>query len=477
MKKLILTLVLIVYSLAIANSRALKTYQEKYKNEKKIALVIGNGYYYKFPKLPNAINDARDVRNALKNMGFEVIYGENLTKKEIKKKLRYFERLVSPNSVALFYYAGHGLEVDNKNYIVPLKSDIEKKIDVPDEAISLNRVIRGIKPARLKILVVDACRNDPFSRSIETHFAPLNADGTIISFATSSGDTASENRNDRNGLFTKYFLQTLNKPNLNQVEFFREVRKKVYLNSNKTQKPAIYDETIGDFYFNLNLNQKTYTPQKSLISFSDVPSKYSLTIHTIPYNAKIYITNIHSQYYDGIMLKPAKYNIKVVANGYYTKKGIVDLKSNLTLNIKLKKIETKKIYSNNYSTALNDKTWIDPDTGLMWQVNISKKKYNWNEAKKYCSNLNYAGYSDWKLPNIDELKSILSDKKNKGFYIKPIFIDSIKDMNFALFWSSTIDSFLWIKSSSNAMVVEFWRGYSLGGDENHIYYVRCVRKK
>jgi len=257
MKKLFLLFIFIIFSFGVGSDRALQIYINKHKNEKKIALVIGNGNYIKFQPLKNALNDARDVKNALEKIGFKVIFGENLTRKQIKRKIRVFENMLNKNSVALFYYAGHGIEVENKNYLVPLKSDIIDKIDVPDEAVSLNRIIRGMKKARLKIVVIDACRNDPFSRGIETHFAPLNADGTIIAFGTSSGDTASENPNDKNGLFTKYFLKTLQIPNLNQVEFFRTIRKEVYLHSNKRQKPALYDETIGDFYFNIKKVHKT----------------------------------------------------------------------------------------------------------------------------------------------------------------------------------------------------------------------------
>ena len=533
MKKLIVILITIVYSFAIMDSRALKIYQKKYYNEKKVALVIGNGNYEKFPKLPNAINDVRDVKKSLENMGFKVVFGEDLSKKEMRRKLRDFEKLVSRNSVALFYYAGHGLEVDNTNYLVPLRSDIKEKIDVLDEALSLDRVIRGMKTARLKIVVVDACRNDPFSRSLSTNFAPLKAEGTIIAFGTSSGATASENKNDRNGLFTKYFLKTLSTPNLNQVEFFRKIRKEVYENSNHTQKPAIYDETIDDFYFNLNLNIKPI--KKSVVSVNNISSKYSLTIMTVPYNAKINITNIKQQYYDGIKLKPGKYNIEITADGYYTKKGYIELKSDTVLNIKLKKMpksETKlyslMIMTVPYNAKINitnikqqyydgiklkpgkynieitadgyypktvylnlksddtikvklkktdKKVWTDPDTGLMWQVDISDNEYGWKGAINYCENLFLDGYNDWRLPTIKELRTIsqknyyASKSDKKKAYIKKPLLKSINKLTYPWFWSSTSYSTF----SNKAWLFDFYYGTDYASKKYNNYYVICVK--
>jgi uncharacterized caspase-like protein len=220
MNKLLLLLLSAIILFA-NNDRAL--YLKKYKNEKKVALVIGNSDYSgKLSKLKNPINDANDVKNQLEKLGFEVIIVTNADQKRIDRKLREFVTKLKTAGVGLFYFAGHGLSVDNQNYLIPLKADISDKYNIKYGSLAVNEVVDRMNDSktRLNMLILDACRNDPFSRGGGGLSSMPNAKGTLIAYATSAGDVAKDNVNGRNGLYTKHFLKYLKSSNLNQREFF-----------------------------------------------------------------------------------------------------------------------------------------------------------------------------------------------------------------------------------------------------------------
>ena len=478
MKNLILIFILVVLSKAFYD-RGLKIYKQKYQNEKKVALVIGNSKYdnSKFVSLQNPVNDARSMRDVLKNLGFEVLYLENATNKQMKKMVKKFKSKLKNSGVGFFYYAGHGIQVDNKNYLIATDSDIEDKEDVEFASLALDYVVKNMQSSndRLNIVVLDACRTDPFSRGDGGGLAPIdNAKGFFIAYATAPGETASDG-NGEHGVFTKYIIKNIVTPNEPIEQIFKKVRTDVLQATNEKQIPWTSSSITGDFYFKIDTNYK----QKSFISFEDtIPDKYALTIHTTPLNAKVYITNIKFRYYDGIMLKPGKYNIKVVADGYYTKNGVIYLKSDTEINISLKKIKKSLISSNN-SSNLKDKVWIDPDTGFMWQVDIPKKRYNWWDSKSYCKNLNLSGYNDWRLPSIDELKTILTKNYYRSLstinraYIKKELLNSIYELKNPIFWSSTP----YVSFFEKGLIVYFNNGCEHESDKSDTYYVRCVRGK
>ena len=311
-------LFLITNVLSANTDRAL--YIKKYANETKIALVIGNSNYNNrsLSKLKNPVNDARAVRDKLRQKDFEVLYLEDGTQRQIDKIIRKFSNKLKHSKVGLFYFAGHGLEVDKKNYLIPIGANVSDEDDVKYEALAVNKIVDKMKRSgtRLNLVILDACRNNPFKRG-SGGLAPMqNAKGTLIAYATDSGSTASDNSNEKNGLFTKHFLKALDEP-LNQREFFHKIRMGVYKASGDKQLPYLNDGTIGDFFF--TVSDTIY--EKSKVSFNNIaPTLFTLTINTTPYNAKVSITNIKPKYYDGIKLKKGKYSIKVSKNGYITQK-------------------------------------------------------------------------------------------------------------------------------------------------------------
>ena len=228
----------------------IKTTQNR---EQRVALVIGNDDYKgALAKLSNPINDARAIKNILESRGFKVIYSEDVTKRAMRDDLNKFYRALGKGGVGMFYFSGHGIEVDGQNYLIPIDAKIEAKSDTEYEAVALNRITKRLQDIgnRLNILVLDACRNDPFSRGVGTGgLAKVEPIGMFVSYATGAGSVSSDGRAGGHGLFTESLIKYMSK-GLDLRDVFQKTRKEVYNKSNKRQFPAIYDQTInGRFYF------------------------------------------------------------------------------------------------------------------------------------------------------------------------------------------------------------------------------------
>jgi uncharacterized caspase-like protein len=250
---------------ANANDRALKIKQMKAEN--RTALVIGNSEYKKFSILKNSVNDSRAIKDVLEHKGFNVIYLENATKREIKKAIKKFKNLLSSGGIGLFYYAGHGLAVENKNYIVPIKVDIDSKEDVEYEAVPVDQILAKMEKAsnRLNIVILDACRNDPFSRSAGGGLVAVDAaKGMYIAYATAPGKVASDG-DGKNGVFTKNLLEAINLKGKKIEEVFKQVRSRVIEDTNGLQIPWTSSSITGDFYFTIPDIQKQIEPPKQTI--------------------------------------------------------------------------------------------------------------------------------------------------------------------------------------------------------------------
>ena len=251
MKSLIIFLLLIGF-FAQADDRAVRV-SNKIEREQRVALVIGNNDYQGvLSKLRNPINDAMAIKKILQSRGFEVIYKEDSIKREMKSILKRFYEKIGAGGVGLFYFSGHGIEVDGQNYLIPIDAKIDEKSDAEFEAISLNKITKKMQNAknRLNIVILDACRNDPFSRSVGTGgLAKAEPIGLFVSYSTGAGSVASDGKSGENGLFTKYLVKNM-KRSLDLQDVFQQTREDVYMASNQKQFPAIYNQTInGKFYF------------------------------------------------------------------------------------------------------------------------------------------------------------------------------------------------------------------------------------
>ena len=169
--------------------------------EKRIALVIGNGAYTKAKPLPNPSNDAADMAAVLKTLGFEVLLGVNLDRRGMENLIREFGNKLANGGTGLFYYAGHGIQVGGENYLVPVEADIPEEDEVRYSAVPLNLVLTKMNSANntLNIVILDACRNNPFARSWRTFRDNSNSErakispptGTLVLYATEPGKVAS----------------------------------------------------------------------------------------------------------------------------------------------------------------------------------------------------------------------------------------------------------------------------------------------
>jgi hypothetical protein len=224
---------------------------------KRVALVIGNSTYPDQP-LSNPSNDSADLAKALRSRGFKVIEKTNASLFEMRRAAREFAEQLVSSDAALFYFAGHGVEVDGRNYLIPIGADIAQEFEVADQAYDAGQItqmmesIPSASGQRVNILIVDACRNNPLTRSWRSAsrgLAKMDAPtGTIIAFSTAPGRVAADGKG-RNSPFTKHLLSAIQKPGQPIEQVFKSVRRAVLEETNGAQTPWENSSLVGDFYF------------------------------------------------------------------------------------------------------------------------------------------------------------------------------------------------------------------------------------
>ena len=221
----------------------------------RLALVIGNSAYQMAP-LKNPLNDAEDMAVNLKNLGFEVILKKNADQRTMEDTIRYFGKQLRNGGVGLFYFAGHGMQVNGRNYLIPIDAKIESENDVKYEAVDAGRVLGQMEDAenKINIVILDACRNNPFSRNFRTSergLARMDAPkGSLIAYATAPGEVAADG-SERNGIFTKYLMKHMIEPNLPIELVLKQARIDVARATGGKQIPWEASSLMGNFYFNL----------------------------------------------------------------------------------------------------------------------------------------------------------------------------------------------------------------------------------
>ena len=229
-------------------------------SERRVALVIGNGDYKSNP-LRNPVHDARAMGRALSSLGFEVIKGEDLTKAEMQEAIIDFAQKLRGSGVGLFYYAGHGVQVNGRNYLIPIGARIPSQAFVRVAAVDLDWVNAAITDARnrLNIIVLDACRDNPLPKGVRSGSKGLAVTpapkGTIIAYATSPGSTAADGSGS-NGLYTSQLLKYMQAKGLKVEEVFKRVRQGVDQASGGKQIPWEHSSIVGDFYFKPDKGQQ-----------------------------------------------------------------------------------------------------------------------------------------------------------------------------------------------------------------------------
>lgn len=236
------------------------TLAEIYKNEKRYALVIGNSKYKAVAPLKNATNDANDIATELEKSNFEVIKVIDGDYTKMREAFTKFHQKLSngpkDQTVGLFYYAGHGLQNEGENYLVPIEADVKYDDDIPRMCLPMHRVVLANmerSSTRMNIVIMDACRNNPFPSSARDigggGLAEIKrAKGSFIAYATSPGATASDG-DGKNGLYTQELLKAMKKPGRTIEQVFKEVRQNVLKLSDDKQNTWDSSNIIGEFYF------------------------------------------------------------------------------------------------------------------------------------------------------------------------------------------------------------------------------------
>ncbi len=228
--------------------------------ENRVALVIGQSAYRSVPALPNPANDAKAVTQMLTDSGFEVSTASDLSQSELRQQVSAFAGKVAAkgaDTVALVFYAGHGLQIDGENYLVPVDVDPKREADIPIQAVRLNDILNTLTsvPSKMRILMLDACRNNPFPDISKTSGgglaivdAKIGAPGTFLSFSTSPGAVA-EDGSGANSPYTTALLSAGKESGIPIEETFKRVRLAVNKATDGRQTPWDSSSLTEDFRF------------------------------------------------------------------------------------------------------------------------------------------------------------------------------------------------------------------------------------
>lgn len=328
--------------------------------EKRTALVIGNGRYASSP-LGNPVNDATDMAQTLKRLGFDVTLKKNASRRPMEEAIREFgSRLKKRKGVGLFFYAGHGLQINGANYLIPVGARIDRESDVQFEAVNVERILAEMAEADngLNIVMLDACRDNPYRsgfRSASRGLAVISnaPTGTFISYSTAPGQVARDG-SGRNSPYTSALLQTITEPGLTIEDVFKGVRQKIRKETG--QVPWELSSLEGKFYF--------------------VPGKAGRSGDTEPVSKKV-----------SAVEKPAAKKRPPVSAARETRRD-------------------------GRFIAYSDGTVLDTWTNLMWAARDNGSDISWAIAKSYCENHRGGGHEDWRMPTQEELAALYDSSRS-----------------------------------------------------------------
>src|SRR6267378_1769824 len=276
--------------------------------EKRVAFVVGNGTYKNVAPLPNPAIDAKAMASALRNVGFEVVEGSNLTRDKMTERLLDFGKKAQGADVALFFYAGHGIAISGTNYLLPIDADIKSEMDVKlGAAINIDLTLdQTMSDAKVKLVFLDACRDNPFAAKIKSNSATRSVnvqtglaemksgEGTMIAFATGPGQTALDGQEGSNSPFTRALLANIATPGVEIQQAMTKVRAQVNEETARNQLPWGHTNLTGSVY--LNPAQAAATEAPSVVAAgpaSEVELEFwrSIKDSNKPEELNAYLTN------------------------------------------------------------------------------------------------------------------------------------------------------------------------------------------
>jgi Caspase domain/Putative peptidoglycan binding domain len=295
------------------------------KADRRVAFVVGNGAYRNVAPLPNPPIDAKAMASVLRNVGFDVVEGTNLSRDNMTQKLLEFGKKAQDADVALFFYAGHGIAINGTNYLLPVDADIKSEMDVKlGSAINIDVTLdQTMSDAKVKLVLLDACRDNPFaakirsaatSRSVnvQSGLAEMKSgEGTLIAFATGPGQTALDGQEGTNSPFTRALVANIARPGVEIQQAMTQVRAQVNEETNKGQLPWGHTNLIGPVYLNpvaapaeAPIAQAPNTPAPTASTASEVELEFwrSVKDSSKPEELNAYLTNYPSGQFKSLAL-------------------------------------------------------------------------------------------------------------------------------------------------------------------------------
>lgn len=392
-------------------------------SERRTALVIGNSAYSSAP-LKNPVNDATDMAATLMKAGFSVTLKKNANHREMIESIEEFGKKLKRGGAGLFYYAGHGFQVGGVNYLLPIGAHINKEIDVRYEAVDAGRILREMETANngLNIVILDACRDNPFGKSVRVSSRGLaiviNAPtGTFISYSTGTGQVARDGEG-RNSPYTKALLENIAKSGLTINKVFMNVRSKIKRETG--QEPWEFSSLEGDFFF--IPGKDSIAAVKGHASSSSSAAKDVLDDE----NQKLEVEHRRLEQEEAALakqkesdemrrqIKEKKERLEAQNSAQRQaaterKQGKKKRTTTVTMGAEPSVSKGDKIRRDGRFIAYNNGTVLDTRTNLMWAARDNGSDIDWQNAKNYCENYRGGGYTGWRMPTLDELAGLYNE--------------------------------------------------------------------
>ncbi|MGV8056845.1 MAG: caspase family protein [Smithellaceae bacterium] len=371
--------------------------------EQRTALVIGNGAYSSSP-LKNPVNDATDMATTLTRLGFSVTLKKDASLQEMVESIEEFGNNLKKGGVGLFYYAGHGAQVSGTNYLLPVGARINKESDVRFQAVDAARILVEMENANnsLNIIILDACRDNPFGKSFRSAARGLaivtNAPaGTFISYSTGAGQVARDGEG-RNSPYTSVLLRYMQEPGMPINDVFMNVRQQ--LRKETGQVPWELSSLEGKFYFNPGAVTQAATVAPA-----------------VDYAAEQRKINEEKE-----RLKKERELLDQQEVLAEEKRRLEEKKKQVAARVQPSASTVKEIGRDGRFIAYANGTVLDTRTNLMWAAKDNGSDINWQGAKNYCENYSGGGYTDWRMPTKNELARLYDAGKTYQSECRALFV-------------------------------------------------------
>jgi uncharacterized caspase-like protein len=378
----------------------------------RVALVIGNSTYTSGP-LKNPVNDATDLSANLKKFGFVVTLKKNANHQEMEDAIREFGDQLRKGGVGLFFYAGHGVQIGGRNYLLPVGTRINKDTDVKFQAVDTEIVLAEMGNAgnTLNIVILDACRDNPFGKSFRTASRGLAIisdapKGTFITYSTSPGKVAADG-SGRNSPYTESLIRHMRTPGLQIEDVFKEVRKDMGRKTGGQQVPWELSSLEGQFYFLPgSARESTATVPSGKASVESYESSVEPTAATDALDEerkKVELEKQRLEKEEALLVEKTALEEK--------RQQLEAKKKQLAMGSRPSVPSVKEIRRDGQFIAYDNGTVLDTSTNLMWAAKDNGNRITWANAKTYSENYRGGGYTDWRMPTRDELAGLYDTKK------------------------------------------------------------------